>query len=830
MDKKQETKSRDDLFEAREFWWWAEKQRTPRLDYLRKAVWSKGSKGSSWLPGVQLDLENMRWHTKIFKEASPAEPFIITRARAIAALLDNMPIFITDHSRLQGYPGSAPNLITWIATASTFINEDLFNDRTGLFSEEDRDEVNEMVEFWKGRTYGDKCGQYTDRRTKVLTLMADYIAPQRDMIAMDYVTLQPDWMYQGFDSIINTIDENITDAQKKSKEAMTAEEQVSCLPKIDTWKAMKICLEATIRYARRIGRLARIIAENYEADPKRREELIQISETCHKVPAKPPEHLWEAMQFDHFVQIAYRLEWNNAAWSWHQDYWHWPFYKKDVLEEKNLTREEVIEYCGEWMILAYGVGKSWLRQGREGLQGSPGPYVWTLAGVDEEGRDACNDLTDCYLEAAILVRVSDPTFGFRYSSVTRKETLRRVFECQRHGLGYPSMRNDDVLIPNIMHWFGHPLKDARRWLHQACMAPSPDTKEAAPPIRYPQPTLVAGSKAISLAMFDGFDPVTQMQIGVKTGDPEQFKTFEDFYNAWYTQLTEAFKLATRLEHTNRWVEANYYPKPMTSALFARCIENGENSALAKERSSLWCTLLAFNETGDCLTAVKKLIYDEKKYTMAELKKALEVNWEGYEDMRQDFVKAPKWGNDDDYVDQIWVKMYDDLAKMSWSVRDINGQPWPTLPENVAAFTMQAPKVGALPTGRRLGDPLYDGGCSPGPGFDKKGPTAVLKSVSKLDHVGTVRATLLNQRLSPQQLQGEKGFALWDAYIKTWHDLGINHVQFNMVDNETLYAAQKDPEEYSELLVRIAGYSAHFVEMNKITQDAIIGRNVQQLGS
>jgi formate C-acetyltransferase/benzylsuccinate synthase len=225
--------------------------------------------------------------------------------------------------------------------------------------------------------------------------------------------------------------------------------------------------------------------------------------------------------------------------------------------------------------------------------------------------------------------------------------------------------------------------------------------------------------------------------------------------------------------------------------------------------------------------VKKLVYEDKKYTMAQLRDALLANWEGYEDMRQDFIHAPKWGNDDDYVDQVYVRLHEDVAKISWSVRDINGQPWPTLPESIAFYVTQAPKIGALPNGRRLGDPLYDGGCSPGAGFDKKGPTAVLKSVGKLDHVGSVRATLLNQRLAPSQFQGEKGFHMWRDYIKTWHDLGINHVQFNMVDNETLYAAQKEPEQYSELLVRIAGYSAHFVDMNKITQDAIIARRVQK---
>jgi formate C-acetyltransferase/benzylsuccinate synthase len=349
-------KSEKELMDDRQYWWWAEKKRSPRLNYLRKAVWSKASKGSSWLPGVQVDLENIRWLTKVFKEAPPSEPFIITRARALAALLDNMPVFITDHSRIQGYPGSAPHLITWIPTASFMINEDMLNDRTGIVSDEDLEEVKEMVDFWKGRTYHDVCHQYHSRKERVIQLMTDFIQPGREMAAFDYVVPQPDWMYQGFDSIINTIDENLKDAEKKMRETPTAEEQVSYMEKIDTWKAMKICLEATIRHARRISRLAKIIAENFETDQKRRQELLRVSETCDKVPAKPPEHLWEAIQFDHFVQIAYRLEWHNAAWPWRQDYWHLPFYKKDVIEEKNLTRDEVVEYCAEWMMAAYAIG------------------------------------------------------------------------------------------------------------------------------------------------------------------------------------------------------------------------------------------------------------------------------------------------------------------------------------------------------------------------------------------------------------------------------------------------------------------------------------------
>jgi formate C-acetyltransferase/benzylsuccinate synthase len=202
MAKAEIKKSEKELLDDRQYWWWAEKKRSPRLNYLRKGVWSKATKGSAWLPGVQMDLENIRWYTKTFKEAPPSEPFIITRARALAALLDNMPVFITDHSRIVGYPGSAPHLITWVPTASSTLNDDMFNDRTGIIPEDDIDEVREMVDFWKGRTYEDVCKQYHSRKARVVGLMADYVAPGRDIIGSDYVTPQPDWMYQGLDSII----------------------------------------------------------------------------------------------------------------------------------------------------------------------------------------------------------------------------------------------------------------------------------------------------------------------------------------------------------------------------------------------------------------------------------------------------------------------------------------------------------------------------------------------------------------------------------------------------------------------------------------------------
>jgi len=274
------------------------------------------------------------------------------------------------------------------------------------------------------------------------------------------------------------------------------------------------------------------------------------------------------------------------------------------------------------------------------------------------------------------------------------------------------------------------------------------------------------------------------------------------------------------------------PRPFLSGISERAVENGIDAVSPiGERGNAWITAFTWVENADSLAAIKKLVFDDKKYTMAQLMDGLAAEWEGYEEMRLDFVHdAPKWGNDDDYVDEIMVRCLREASRYSWVLKDPSGNPWPILPENVSGNIHYSNLVRALPNGRRLGDALYDGGISPGPGLDKNGPTAVLKSCSKIDHISDGRAFLLNQRLSPTQLQGENGYQLWKAYMRTWADLGLDHIQFNMVSDETLRSAQRDPEKYSEVIVRVAGYSAHFVDISRKTQDNIIQRTVQGIGN
>ena len=824
-------KEQQKLLDKGEYWNWAEKARSPRIDYLRKAIWSKATKGSAYLPGVKADTELIYWATRVFKEADPMEPWVLTKARALNTVFEKIPIFILDHSRVVGYNGSAPHKIQWIPWASYMGNEDIFNDRAGYIPEDDRPWLKEALNYWKPRSLLAKSEKYLTSKERMVSTMGMTLWGNRALSNFDYVTLQPEWLYKGgLEGIIRDIEARLASAHKKLHEgAPDGVEAFELLPKIDQWKGMKTSLEGVLKWTKRHARLARIIAENFTTDTTRKEELLRMAETCEKVPGRPPEHFWEVIQFDHFMSIAYRFEWGSpGAWPCRYDYTQWKYYKKDVIDEKNMTREEAVEYCAELRMRCYETQNIVFRLGRESGQGGI-VYVWTLGGVDEDGNDACNDLTDCHLEAARLARTCDPSIGFRYHPNVRAETLKQVFECIKHGLGYPSLRNDPICIGGLQHWFKFDLKDSRKWIHQACMAPAPVTKMGAPHRRYPGPITSVGVKSIEMTLFNGLDPVSKMRMGLRTGDPTKFNTFEEFYAAWLKQHRQVMYMGVRMDNIIQWVVGSQHQRPLISALFERCVESGKDGdAYAKENASVWFTHFGFNEFGDILAGIKKLVYDDKKYTMEQLLVMLKANWEGYENERMDFVKAPKWGNDDDYVDDIYAQGLKDIAKISWECKNPGGNPWPILPENVAAFISGANKVGALPNGRRLGDILYDGGCSPGAGMDKKGPTAVLRSVSKFDHVKDFRANLLNQRLNPGQFKGDKGFELWSNYMKSWSDLGINHVQFNMVDNETLIAAQKEPEDYPELTVRVAGYSAHFVELNRKCQDSMIARTVQSL--
>jgi formate C-acetyltransferase/benzylsuccinate synthase len=819
----------EELEKKQEWWWIAEKKRSKRLDYLRKAVWKKGALGGNYAAGIKVDLEMPQLFTSMW-DLSRYDPIMLRRAKALTHVLDNLTIHITDQAQLVGYAGTLPNTLAWRVDGASIVNEELYNE-PGIMPEPEEESlktVQRLNNYWAGQTAIDKVARLLDPEDAV-KFLSGAIGWGLPSSAYGYAGKDYEFIFDqrhGFQDMIDLIDQQIEAAEDKTV-GTPGPDILPVYEKLQNWDAMKMVLEAAIRYAKRYARTARTVAEHLETNEKRREELLRIAETCEWVPAHAPRNFQESLQYDHFIQILSRTEAMEGAWPSRPDYYHWPMYKKDVIDEKNITREEALDLVGEFMIRAYELGGFGPRWAREGLQGITGTWVWTIGGVNKDGSDACNDLTVAFLQAARMVRVSNPTFGFRWHPKVKDEVMREVFECIRQGLGYPSIRNDPVLVQNAMHWHGHPLEEARTWVHQACMSPCPTTKHGFQPMRMASATANC-AKMIEYALSNGYDHVVQMQMGPKTGDPKQFQTFDELFEAWKQQMQWLMSLLVRTVNLGRYMDPSFYGRPFLSGISERAIESGLDAVSpVGERGNCWVTFFTWVENADSLAAVKKLVFDEKKYTMAQLVDALRANWEGFEEMRLDFVhNAPKWGNDDDFVDGIMVKCLEAVAEHSKRIKCPSGNNWPALPENVSGNIHYSSIVGALPNGRRLGDALYDGGVSPGPGLDKKGPTAVLKSCGKIDHVGHGRAFLLNQRLSPTQLSGEKGYQLWKAYIKTWAELGIDHVQFNMVSDETLRAAQRDPEKYQEVIVRVAGYSAHFVDISRKTQDNIIQRTVQ----
>ncbi|MEW5733465.1 MAG: pyruvate formate lyase family protein, partial [Thermodesulfobacteriota bacterium] len=743
-----------ELEKQQQWWWVAEKKRSPRLDYLRKAIWKKGAVGGLYNPGVKVDLEKGFLGMESWAEAQAfPEPEAIRFAKEIAHYLDNKTIFITDRAQLVGYVGSLPHTVFWDPAMGEMLNEEIYNDPSAIPDplDENLEKVAELCNFWAGKTMQGRILPHFDLED-MMKIMSGAVGWGLPLSRTGYSGKDYEYLMtgkRGFADILAEIDKHLAEAYQNLHTNTPSKKSAGQHDRIVAWEAMKIALSACIRHAGRYARLARIMAESYESDPVRKEELLRVADCCDRVPARAPRNLQESLQYDLFIQLFSRTEAVEGAWPARPDYYHWPYYDKDVNIEKSITRDEAMDLVGEFLIRAAEVGQYKPRWTKEGLQGIDGTWVWTLGGVNKDGTDACNDLTVAFLQAARMVRVANPTFAFRWHPKVKDEVMREVFECIRHGLGYPSIRNDQVLIQNSMNWHGHPLEEARTWVHQACMSPCPTTKNGFQPMRMASATANC-AKIIEYVFTRGYDKTVAMQMGEMTQDPRTMTCFSQVLDAWTLQMKAIFGLLARTVNRGRSIAATLTPRPYLSAISERSVESGLDVCDPSiSRGNAWITGFTWVENVDSLAAVKKLVFDDKKYTMSELCDALDNNWEGFEQMRLDFVNlAPKWGNDDDYVDDIMVQCLRLVAKHSREMQDPCGNTWPLLPENVSGNIHYANIVGALPNGRRLGDALYDGGISPGPGLDKKGPTAVLKSCGKIDHVGDGRAFLLNQRLSP----------------------------------------------------------------------------------
>jgi len=583
-------------------------------------------------------------------------------------------------------------------------------------------------------------------------------------------------------------------------------------------KAMDICADALIRFAERHAEKAQELAQQ-ETDSQRKKELERIAEICSHVPAHAPRDFWEALQYYWFVHLGVTTELNpwDAFNPGKLDQHLYPFYKKR-LEEGMLTREQAEELL-QCFWIKFNNQPAPPKVGVTAAESST--YTdfaqINLGGVKEDGADAVNEVTYLLLDVIEEMQLLQPSSSIQVSKKNPNRFIKRAAKIIRTGFGQPSVFNTDVVVQEMIR-MGKSLADARNGGTSGCVETGAFGKE-----NYNLTGYFNMSKVLEITLNNGVDPCTGRKIGLETGDPAQFETFEELFEAYQKQLNYFVDIKIRGNNVVERLYANYIPAPFLSLLLDDCIAKGKDYHDGGARyDTSYIQGVGVGTMTDALTAIKYHVFDKKSLTMDELLTVLRDNFEGHERVRQMLLnKTPKYGNDDDYADDVMVAVFEAFFNAIDGRKNTRGGTYRInmLPTTVHVYF--GSMIGATPDGRMAEKPLSEG-ISPVQGADRRGPTAVIKSVAKMDHVRT-GGTLLNQKFTPQLLQDDDGLDKLVHLIRTYFKLDGHHIQFNVVDAATLRAAQRNPEQYRDLIVRVAGYSDYFCDLSETLQDEIIAR-------
>jgi pyruvate formate-lyase/glycerol dehydratase family glycyl radical enzyme len=780
----------------------------------------------------RLCAERSRIVTDSWKETE-GEPLNIRRAKLFKSILEKIPVSIKPGELLVG---SQSQYIRGASPAVDFTPYGILGIlelkklttrgevEESEVSDEDRASLKEDAEFWKGRSPADsvkRAWQRDGSETILKTLMGSRVITGMGDVApgtartIDLVKL----INQGLNSVI--------ERTKQERSKLTFKENSNSDYRKETFlNAVIISCEAVIAFAGRYSKLASELADK-ETDSNRKTELRKIAEMLTRVPANPAQTFHEALQSIWITFIALNLEMANAGESLGRlDQYLFPFYSKDITEGR-MTRQDVAELLGCLWVKLNEV---------ETVVGGDAQKFWgaanfqdlTLCGATRGKRDATNELSYLVLEVIRQIKLPQPAVYIRFNNYISEDFLVKAVETARdHGAGNPSFLGDEMMIRNMLQKGVH-LDDALEWVAEGCAGNMPNHHFYIKMAGY-----MSGAKMFELALNNGIDPKTGKQVGLKTGNPEDFISFEEVYDAYKKQFKWVVELNHKAGIKGVHAKAECYRLPFTSALVEDCIERGLDIHEGGVRNLYSCYHLqdrGMVDVADSLTAIKKLVFEDKKLTMKQLLEAMKADFEGdrHAEIRKILLAVPKYGNDDDYADN----MVNDIS--AWQSKFITSL---TGPFDVPVRSMRTgatlhyyfgESVGALPNGRKAYQPLADGALSPMRGEDIKGPTAVIKSATKRQHMEDTDTLLFNMKISPMTLKSQAGAQAFIALIKTFFNRGGNHIQFNMMDQKVLIEAKKNPEQHRDLMVRVAGYSAYFVDLSSIVQDEIIARSVHEV--
>ena len=751
------------------------------------------------------------YQSKIAKQV----PVPMKRALAFKHLLENKKICINDGELIVGERGSAPKETPTYPEICCHTLEDLdvLNSRKKIPYAVDERMMrvyrDKIIPFWKGRSIRDLIFDRMSDEWKsafeagVFTEFLEQRAPGH--------TVVDDKIYK---KGLLDFKEDIA----RSIENLDFVKDTEASEKREELKGMEIAADAVIHYAERHAELAKGLAKK-ERNAKRRKELEKIASVCSRVPAHAPRDFWEALQCYWFIHLGVISELNpwDAFNPGRLDQHLYPFYTKD-LEDGTLTKEQAKELLQTF----------WIKFNNQPAPPKVGVTaeesctytdfaLINTGGVKADGSDGVNELSFLILDVVEEMRLTQPSSMVQISKKTPDRFLKRAVEIIKTGFGQPSVFNTDEIIQELLRQ-GKSIEDARNGGSSGCVETGAFGKES-----YILTGYFNLPKILEITLHNGEDPRTGKKIGLETGDPVKFGSFEELFEAFRKQLNHFVDIKVEGNNIIERLYAEHLPVPFLSILIDDCVTKGRdyNDGGARYNTN-YIQGVGLGTTTDSLASLKYNVFDKRYITMKKMLSLLKTNFDGQETLRQRFLnKTPKYGNDDDYADSIMKDIFEAYFEAVDGRPNTKGGYYRInlLPTTVHIYFGKT--VEATPDGRKAGEPLSEG-VSPVQGADRKGPTAVIKSVAKIDHVKT-GGTLLNQKFTPQLLADEIGMNKLAQLIRTYFKLDGHHIQFNVVSSGMLRDAQKHPERYRDLIVRVAGYSDYFVDLSVDLQNEIIKR-------
>ena len=777
-----------------------------------------------------IDAERAILATEAYKE-NLNQPRVMVRAKMLEKILNHMSIYIEDKSLLAGNQATknrnAPIFPEY--TMEFVLNElDQFEKRDGdvfYITEKTKEQLRDIAPFWQNNN---------------LRARGEALLPEEVSVFMETGVFGMEGKLNAGDAHLavnyeRILKDGLKGYEKRVKECKASLDLTNSdsIDKYCFYNAVLIVLDAVCAFANRYSVLAKKLAEK-ELNQERKIELLEISRICSKVPYEPAETFREAVQSVWFIQLILQIESNGHSLSYGRfDQYMYPYYNRDN-KNGTIKESEALELLTCLWIKTLTINKVRSQAHTLSSAGSPMYQNVTIAGQTADKKDAVNDLSFLVLKSVAQTRLTQPNLTVRYHKNINKQFFDECVEVMRLGFGMPALNNDEIIIPSFMDW-GVKEEDAYNYSAIGCVETAVPGKWG---YRCTGMSYINFPRMLLCTMNNGVDLTSNKRFTKGYGYFTEMESYEELLKAWDKTVREITRYSVIVENVIDKASERDVPDVLCSALTDDCIARGKT---IKEGGAVYDFIsglqVGIANMADCLAAIKKLVYEEKKITRQELWDAILDDFSSPKNKKiQEMLirEAPKYGNDDDYVDQLIVEAYDsyiDEIKKYPNTRykrgPIGGIRYAGT-SSISANVGQGMSTMATPDGRNAFEPLAEG-CSPAHNSDKNGPTAVFKSVSKLRTNKITGGVLLNQKMTPQMLSTEENRQKLELLIQTFFNrLHGYHVQYNIVSKETLMDAQKHPEKHKDLIVRVAGYSAFFNVLSKKTQDDIIGRTEQSL--